>query len=153
MKYGIHTFTRSPTRAPKSIARLSNTCKRLGFDYYGVSDHVVVSAQIGSTYPYTEDGSWSGASDPDCIDCLTTLSFVAAHTERMRLLTSVLVIPNRPPVLASQILASLDVLSEGPLTISAGVGWIEEELVALGAPDYHRRGAASDEYIETYRCL
>ena len=71
----------------------------------------------------------------------------------MRLLTSVLVIPNRPPVLASQILACLDVQSEGPLTIGAGVGWMEEELVALGAPDYHRRGAASDEYIEAYRCL
>lgn len=153
MKYGIHTFTRGPTRAPVSIARLSSACDRLGFDYYGVSDHVVVSAQIDSTYPYSKDGSWAGASDPDCIDCLTTLSFVAAHTERMRLLTSVLVIPHRPPVLASQILASLDVLSEGRLTIGAGVGWMEEELVALGAPDYRRRGAASDEYIEAYRCL
>ena len=58
MKYGIHTFTRGPTREPEPIARLASTCDRLGFDYYGVSDHVVVSAQIDSKYPYSEDGSW-----------------------------------------------------------------------------------------------
>ena len=153
MKYGIHTFTRGPTREPEPIARLASTCDRLGFDYYGVSDHVVVSAQIDSKYPYSEDGSWPGASDADCIDCLATLSFVAAHTKRSRLLTSVMVIPHRPPVLASQILATLDVLSGGRLTVGVGVGWMEEELLALGAPEYKRRGAASDEYIEAYRCL
>jgi probable F420-dependent oxidoreductase len=132
---------------------LASTCDRLGFDYYGVSDHVIVSAQIDSTYPYTEDGSWPGASDADCIDCLTTLSFVAANTKRVRLLTSVMVIPHRPAVLASQILATLDVLSKGRLTVGIGVGWMEEELVALGAPDYQRRGAASEEYINAYRTL
>ena len=153
MRYGIHTFTRGATREPESIATLASTCDRLGFDYYGVSDHVIVSAQIDSTYPYTEDGSWPGASDADCIDCLTTLSFVAANTKRVRLLTSVLVIPHRPAVLASQILATLDVLSKGRLTVGIGVGWMEEELVALGAPDYQRRGTASEEYIKAYRTL
>ena len=153
MKYGIHTFTRGPTREPESIATLASTCDRLGFDFYGVSDHVIVSAQIDSTYPYTEDGSWPGASDTDCIDCLTTLSFVAANTKRVRLLTSVMVIPHRPAVLASQILATLDVLSKGRLTVGIGVVWMEEELIALGAPDYQRRGAASEEYRNAYRTL
>ncbi len=153
MKYGIHTFTRGPTRDPDPITTLASACDRLGFDYYGVSDHVIVSAQIDSTYPYTEDGSWPGASDTDCIDCLTTLSFVAATTKRVRLLTSVMVIPHRPAVLASQILATVDVLSKGRLTVGIGVGWMEEELVALGAPEYRRRGAASEEYINAYRTL
>lgn len=153
MKFGIHTFTRGPTRSPEAIVELASTCDRLGFDYYGVADHVVIAAQIDSAYPYTEDGSWAGASDTDCLDVLSTLSFVAAHTERSRLLTSVMVIPHRPAVLTSKILASVDVLSGGRLTVGVGVGWMEEELAALGAPPYKRRGAASDEYIEAYRCL
>ena len=153
MKYGIHTFTRGPIRGPGAIATLASNCDRLGFDYYGIADHVVISAQIDSKYPYTEDGSWAGATDTHCLDVLTTLSFVAAHTKRSRLLTSVMVIPHRPAVLASKMLATLDVLSEGRLTVGVGVGWMEEELAALGAPEYKRRGAASDEYIEAYRSL
>lgn len=153
MKYGIHTFTRGPTRGPEAIAALASACDRLGFDYYGVADHVVISARIDSKYPYSEDGSWAGAKDTDCLDVLTTLSFVAAHTKRSRLLTSVMVIPHRPAVLTAKILASLDVLSDGRLTVGVGVGWMEEELLALGAPEYKRRGAASDEYIEAYRSL
>ena len=92
MKYGLHTFTRGPTRGPESIAKLASACDRLGFDHYGIADHVVIAAQIDSKYPYTEDGSWAGASDTNCLDVLTTLAFVAAHTERTRLLTSVMVI-------------------------------------------------------------
>ena len=153
MKYGIHTFTRGATGGPEQIAALAGACDRLGFDYYGVSDHVVVAAHIDSKYPYTEDGSWAGASDPDCLDCLATLAFVAAQTKRVRLLSSIMVIPHRPAVLTAKTLATLDVLSNGRLTVGVGVGWMEEELRALGAPDYRRRGAAADEYMEAYRCL
>jgi len=153
MRYGIHTFTRAATADPADLATVARACERLGFEYFGINDHVVISDHIDSTYPYTEDGSWAGASDAACLDVLTTLAYLAAITERMRLLTSVMVVPHRPPVLTAKILATVDVLSRGRLTVGAGVGWMREELAALGAPSYERRGAVSDEYIDAWRCL
>jgi probable F420-dependent oxidoreductase len=153
MRYGIHTFTRGATADPADLARLARACDGLGFDYFGINDHVVISDHIDSTYPYTEDGSWAGASDAACLDVLTALAFLAGQTERIRLLTSVMVIPHRPAVLTAKILASVDVLSQGRLTVGVGVGWMREELEALSAPPYERRGAASDEFIDAWRVL
>lgn len=153
MRYGIHTFSRGPTADPSDLSSVARACERLGFEYFGVNDHVVISDHIDSTYPYTEDGSWAGASDAACLDVLSMHAFLSAVTERIRLLTSVMVIPHRPPVLTAKVLATIDVLSRGRLTVGVGVGWMREELTALGAPSYERRGAASDEYIEAWRCL
>jgi len=153
MRYGIHTFTRGATADPADLTSVARACDRLGFDYFGINDHVVISDHIDSTYPYTEDGSWAGASDAACLDVLSTLAFLSAVTTRVRLLTSVMVIPHRPPVLTAKMLATIDVLSRGRLTVGVGVGWMREELAALGAPSYERRGAASDEYIEAWRTL
>ena len=153
MRFGIHTFSRGATADPTDLKQIAVTCERLGFDYFGLNDHVVVSSTIDSTYPYTEDGSWAGAADAACLDVLTTLGFLAGVTERIRLLTSVMVIPHRAPVLSAKVLATVDVLSRGRLTAGVGVGWMREELAALDAPPYERRGAASDEYIEAFRCL
>jgi probable F420-dependent oxidoreductase len=153
MQFGIHTFTRGATALPDGLAAVARSCDEAGFDYFGVNDHVVISDTIDSTYPYTEDGSWAGAADAACLDVLTTLAFVAGQTQRIRLLTSVMVIPHRPAVLTAKILATVDVLSNGRLTVGVGVGWMREELAALDAPAYERRGAASDEYIEAWREL
>lgn len=153
MRYGFHMSTRGATTKPGAIAAVARSCDRLGYDYFGVNDHVIVSAAIDSRYPYSADGSWAGAAEGICLETLTTLGFIAAATERIRLLTSVMVVPHRPAVLTAKMLATLDVLSEGRLTVGAGVGWMREEMAALAAPEYERRGAASDEYIEAFRVL
>lgn len=153
MQYGFHMSTRGPTEAPQAIMDIAQSCDRLGFDYFGVNDHVVVTTKVDSTYPYTPDGSWAGATLGTCLETVTTMSFIAACTTRIRLLSSVLVLPHRPPVLAAKMLATLDVLSQGRLTIGAGVGWMREEMAALAAPDYARRGSACAEYIEAFRSL
>ena len=153
MRYGIHTFTRGATADPADLTAVARACDRLGFDYFGVNDHVVISDHIDSTYPYTEDGSWAGASDADCLDVLSALAFLAGTTEHIRLLTSVMVIPHRPPVLTAKMLATIDILSRGRVTAGVGVGWMREELAALGAPSYERRGTVSDEYIDAWRIL
>ena len=71
----------------------------------------------------------------------TTLAFLAARTERIRLLTSVMVVPQRPPVLTAKMLATIDVLSAGRLIVGCGVGWLKEEFEAVGAPEFAERGA------------
>ena len=153
MRYGFHMMTRGITAEPDGVLAIAQACERHGFDYFGVSDHVIVCATIDSAYPYSPDGSWAGASDPNCLETLTTLGFIAAGTSRIRLLPSVLVLPHRPPILAAKTLATVDVLSKGRLTLGIGVGWMREEMSALGSPPYERRGRASDEYVEVFRTL
>jgi probable F420-dependent oxidoreductase len=83
---------------------------------------------------------------------LTLLSFVAARTSRVRLGTSVLVLPYHNPVRLAKTAATLDVLSGGRLVLGVGVGSIENETLAMGSP-FAERGALSDEAIAVMRTL
>jgi probable F420-dependent oxidoreductase len=86
------------------------------------------------------------------LDPLVTLSMVAAVTDRVRLGTSVLVLPYRNPVNLAAEAAALDVLSNGRFVLGVGAGWMEEEFRALGI-DPAERGARTDEHIEVLRAL
>ena len=81
------------------------------------------------------------------------MSFLAGHTSRVRLLSSVMVLPHRSPVLAAKVLATIDVLSQGRLTVGCGVGWMREEFEAIDAPPYEERGRVGDEYIRVFKEL
>ena len=83
---------------------------------------------------------------------LTVLSHVAARTERVRLGTSVLVLPYHNPIRLAKTAATLDVLSGGRLIMGVGVGSIEKETTAMGAP-FAERGAFTDEAIAVMRTL
>ena len=78
---------------------------------------------------------------------------VAGATEKLRLVTSVLVLPYRNPVLTAKMVASLDVLSGGRVTLGVGVGWLKEEFEALDSPDFDARGAVTDEWITIFKQL
>jgi probable F420-dependent oxidoreductase len=78
---------------------------------------------------------------------------VAGETEGLRLVTSVLVLPYRNPVLTAKMVASLDVLSGGRVTLGVGVGWLKEEFEALDSPDFNKRAAVTDEWIATFKQL
>jgi probable F420-dependent oxidoreductase len=84
---------------------------------------------------------------------LTAIGYVAGRTSRLRLGTSVLILPYRNPIVTAKMLATLDVLSNGRVTLGAGVGWMEEEFKAIGLETYARRGAYSDECIRIFREL
>ena len=84
---------------------------------------------------------------------LTVIGYVAGRTSRLRLGTSVLILPYRNPIVTAKMLATLDVLSNGRLTLGAGVGWMAEEFKAIGLETYSRRGAYSDECIRIFREL
>jgi probable F420-dependent oxidoreductase len=64
--------------------------------------------------------------------------------------TSVTVVPHRPAVLAAKVLATIDVLSGGRLTLGIGAGWMREEFEAIGAPDFDARGTVTDEYVRAF---
>ena len=153
MEFGLHLGTRGPAAEPDSLLRIARRAEALGFLHLGLSDHVVVAAKVDTEYPYTKSGDWFAEDTGVCLEQVTTLGFVAAATTRLRLLSSVMVLPHRPPLLAAKMLATVDILSKGRLTVGAGVGWMAEELALLGAPPFKARGAAADEYIEAFRAL
>ena len=112
-----------------------------------IADHIVFPVESQSTYPYTLDGRHPGGGD--ALETFSILGVVAGATERLRLVTSVLVLPYRNPVLTAKIVASLDVLSGGRITLGVGAGWLKEEFEALNSPAFNARGAATDEWITT----
>jgi probable F420-dependent oxidoreductase len=152
MDIGIATNSRGECSTRQGYSAVAKRAEQLGFAFIGVNDHLVVPRAVASRYPYSEDGTWAGAAAGECLDQLTTLAFIAGCTERLKLLTSVMVVPHRQPVLAAKMLASLDVLSAGRLIVGCGAGWMREEFAALGAP-FADRGRITDAYIDTFRAL
>ena len=153
MKFGLHLGIRGPVAHPDSLKTIALEAEELGFGYLGFSDHVVIAENVNSPYPYTASGRWFAEDTGECLEQLTTLSYVAAATKNIRLLTSVMVIPHRPPILTAKMIKTIDVLSKGRITVGVGVGWMEEEIQLLNAPPFKERGPASDEYIQAFKNL
>ena len=117
-----------------------------------VTDHVVLPVSAArSVYPYAPTGQFPGGARQDYLDPLAMLGFLARATTRVRLGTSVLVVPYRHPLVVAKTLATVDVLSGGRVILGAGVGWLREEFEALGAPPFEERGAVTDEYLRVMR--
>src|SRR6266852_4078493 len=153
MEFGFGMPTRGALATPESMATLAKQGENLGFGIISVSDHLIIPKAIASTYPYNESGSFMSSPSGECMEQLTLLTFLAGVTSTARLLTSVMVVPHRPPVLTAKILATIDVLSKGRLIVGCGVGWMREEFEAIGAPPYDKRGAVSAEYIRAFKEL
>lgn len=152
MQWGVHLphLGRKVDRA--TLVGFAQEIERLGCHSGWVSDHVCWPQDIASKYPYTGDGSFGPTTDMSWLDPIGTLTFVAACTERLRLGTTVLILPYRPPVQTAKQIASLDVLSEGRAILGVGVGWMAEEAAVLGMP-WDRRGRRADEQLEIFRRL
>lgn len=153
MKFGIHFGSRGVAGNPDSLKSIAHTAEALGYEHFGMSDHVIVATEVASAYPYSATGKFFAQDTGISLEQVTALSFVASATDRIRLLTSVLVLPHRHPVLAAKMLATVDILSKGRLTAGVGVGWMAEEIALLGGPAFSDRAAASDEYITGFREL
>ena len=109
MRYGFYLPTRGPTATRDGILALAREGERLGFHSAMIADHIVFPVESQSTYPYTLDGKHPSVGD--ALETFSILGVVAGATERLRLVTSVLVLPYRNPVLTAKMVASLDVLS------------------------------------------
>ena len=151
MKFGFSIPTRGPISDRASVITIARHGEALGFDCITVNDHIVVPRETASTYPYSRSGSWAGGRYGEALEQLTMLAFLAGVTERVRLLTAVMVVPYRNPVTTARMLATADHLSEGRLTVGCGVGWMKEEFEALGTPPFEERGRVTDEYIRIFK--
>lgn len=150
MKIGCHLPMFGPIGTRHSVLTFARRMEALGYDSLWASDHVVIPHRIASRYPYSPTGTFPLAPEVPFLEPLTTLALVAGVTERVRLGTSILVLPHRNPVLAAKMAATLDHLSEGRLVLGVGVGWMREEIELLGG-NYDGRGAWSDEALAVMR--
>jgi probable F420-dependent oxidoreductase len=152
MKFGLSTLTRGVFSTPEAYVAVAKAAERSGFDFLSVSDHLIVPADLKTPYPYDVRGVFAAAEHGHCFDQLSTVAFIAGATERLRLLTSVLVVPHRPAMLTAKMLATIDVLSKGRLIVGAGAGWMQEEFALLGVP-FEGRGQLTDEYLAAFKEL
>jgi len=153
MKYGFTIPNRGPYAKPDILATLAKRGEELGYASISTGDHIVVPRRIASPYPYTSGGEFPGSDSGESMEQLTILSFLAGQTQTIRLVTSVIIVPHRNPLVAAKALATLDVLSKGRLVVGVGVGWMREEFEALGLPPFEERGAVTDEYIMAFKEL
>jgi len=151
MRYGFYLPTRGQTATPEALETLVQRGEALGFSSVMIADHVVFPVTIHSKYPYTVSGAFPGQGD--ALEQLALMAFIAGKTRTLRLVTSVMIVPHRNPVVTAKALATIDVLSKGRVTVGVGVGWLREEFQALDAPDFDRRGSVSDEYIRIMKKL
>jgi probable F420-dependent oxidoreductase len=137
MRIGSHLPQYGRVSGPEAIRRAAQHADALGFADIWVSDHVLHPA--AQTYP-----------SPHLYDPLMTLAWGAAAAPNVGLGTSVLVLPQHNPLALANALASLDALTDGRLTVAAGVGWSKAEFDALGW-DFGNRGSRMDEIIAILR--
>lgn len=153
MDFGVHIGTRGALTTRDNIMAVALAAEDDNYAYFGVADHLIVPHHTDIRYPYTADGVWPGAPSGECFDAITTLAFVAAITTRIKLLTSVLVVPHRPAVMTAKLLTTVDALSGGRLVAGVGAGWMKEEFAALDTPPFEARGKVTDEYLAAWKAL
>jgi probable F420-dependent oxidoreductase len=153
MQIGFNLPISGPLSEPAIATRIAQQGEALGYDYLTLTDHIVLPNLKVPGYPYSESGEFFGEGPERRHDQLTAAAYIAAKTSRIRLVLAVVVVPYRPAVLAAKMLATIDVLSGGRLTVGIGAGWLEAEFDAVAMTPFAKRGAVTDEYIRAFRTL
>ncbi len=153
MEYGFYLPNSGAGAEPDALTDIAKLGDRLGFYCMVMPDHILQPNQVNSTYPYSLTGDILAAGqsgDGEWPEQVTTLAYLAGVTERIRLVTSVMIIPYRNPILTAKMLSTLDMLSKGRLILGAGVGWMEEEFELLNTEPFAERGAVTNEYLRAF---
>src|SRR5712671_3102552 len=151
MQFGFNAPTAGPLSATAPLTKLVMEGEAMGFDYATLSDHVVIPTDIQAKYPYSSTGEFPAGARAERHEQLIEVAFLAAKTTRLRLITSVMVVPHRPAVLTAKMLSTIDVLSGGRLTLGIGAGWLKAEFDAVVITPFAERGAVTDEYLAAFR--
>ncbi|HVL33657.1 MAG TPA: TIGR03619 family F420-dependent LLM class oxidoreductase, partial [Actinomycetota bacterium] len=152
MKFGITGVNAAMGAVPEYALGLARAAEETGIESLWTVEHVVVPEGYDSTYPYSKTGKMPGGGDVPITDPLVWLSYVAAVTERIKLGTAIIILPQRNPVVFAKEVATLDVLSGGRVLLGVGIGWLKEEFDAIGVP-FEQRGARTDDYVAAMRVL
>ncbi len=152
MKFGLMYANAGPFANPEVFEALVRTADEVGIESIWTVEHVVVPVGYESQYPYSESGRMPGPENSPIPDPILPLSYAAAITDRVRLATGVLILPQRHPAYVAKQMATLDQLSRGRAMLGVGIGWLEEEFQTVGVP-FKERAARTEESIRAIRSL
>lgn len=152
MQFGVHLLGLGRRASVDDFIAAAKAAEELGYHSVWINDHVVIPSQFSSKYPYSPDGRPSFSPDDSFYDPFVLLAAIASQTKTIKLGTSVVVIPHRPPILTAKAVATLDVISHGRFIFGLGVGWFAEELELLGIPPKDR-ARISRSHLDTMKSL
>ncbi|GAA2830054.1 LLM class flavin-dependent oxidoreductase [Kitasatospora paracochleata] len=138
MDLGVNVPNFGPGTDPGMLHAWAQLVNELGYDLLMLSDHVTVTPDVAERYP-----------EP-FYEPFTTLSWLAGVTTRLRLGTTVLVLPYRHPLLVARMAANVQQLSGGRFVLGVGVGWARQEFDALDVP-FTARGRLTDDHLAAVR--
>jgi len=141
-----------PIADPDFVVRYARLVERLGFESIWTIDHALMCVDYDSTYPYKTTGRTPIPAEASMPDPLILMMLIASATERIRVGTSMLILPQRHPMILAKEVATLDRYSGGRVTLGVGVGWVQEEVEIL-RQNFHDRGRRADEWLLILRAL
>ena len=144
MDYGYFGFNLGVLDNPDSMERVVVAAEQLGYESVWTGEHVVVVDPQRAPSPIPPKAP--------LLDTIASLTFAAAKTERIKIGSGIILLPQRDPVVLAKELASVDVLSKGRLLFGLGVGYVPGEFEALGIP-FEERGARTTEHINVLKTL
>jgi probable F420-dependent oxidoreductase len=144
MRFGLFGINTGPCARPETAAKVARAAEAAGFESLWTGEHVVLPDPQAPPSP--------APPQHPMLDPAASLSFLAAHTQRVKLGTGIIILPQRNPLVLAKELASVDVLSNGRLIFGLGAGYLKQEFDALGAR-FDDRGARTDEYIDAMRAI
>jgi len=138
MKFGLFAINMGACASPEVAKRAAQAAEAAGFESLWTGEHVVLPDPQAPPSPLPPE--------VPMLDPTVALTFVAAHTTKVRLGTGIIILPQRNPLVLAKELASLDVLSNGRLIFGVGIGYLRAEFDALGVP-FEIKGARTEEYL------
>jgi len=151
MKIGFSLPNIGPIATAGSVTKIAQCAEALGYTSLWTIERLLYPVKLQAPYPGTPDGSLP-EEYRHVLDPLDALTFVAAQTKTIRLGTSVLDMPYYNPVVLARRLTTLDVLSNGRLSVGLGLAWNKDEMDATGA-DMKKRGALADEFLPLLKAI
>ena len=145
-------FASSAYTTAEECAAVVEVAEEVGLESLWAVEHVFVPKEVTTPYPYTEDGQIAGIGDAVLCDPVVWLSFVAGISRTLKLATGIMILPQRNPAYVAKEWATLDRLSGGRAILGVGIGWLREEMEALGIP-FSERAPRTDESIRAIRSL
>ncbi|GAB3976543.1 LLM class flavin-dependent oxidoreductase [Actinoallomurus acanthiterrae] len=140
MEFGVNVPNYGDRTTPAEILRWVRFAEGVGYQLAMVSDHIALTPEVERLFP------------APFYDPFATLAWLAGQTTRIRLGTTVIVLPYRHPLQMARLSANIDQFSGGRLVLGVAAGWAPEEFAAVGMP-YHQRGRIADESLAAIKAL
>jgi alkanesulfonate monooxygenase SsuD/methylene tetrahydromethanopterin reductase-like flavin-dependent oxidoreductase (luciferase family) len=150
---GVRLPLASDKLPPAQLVQMCRAALEMGYSSFWVGDHVLLPESSSSAYPHTEDGQRPFQAETPWLDPLLELTWLAGQLPEARFGTSIIIMTLRKPTLLAKQLASMSWLTERPISLGVGTGWLRDEYDAVGMPFEGRGTRAKADIAEIKQLL